>query len=956
MEYYHDETNNNYQIIKYEELDDLQGTGYYLIHKKTKAKLILIKNNDPNLVFSIGFKTIPENSRGVAHVVEHAIFRGSRNFATDDLYKELSQYPFIKYMNAMTYPDKTKFIFSCLKNKVYKKLIMVYLDAVFNPNFYNKTEIIEQEGWHYILPNINDSLSINGIVYNEMKAEYSQVNKAINREILKNLFPETFFCYDAGGNPEEIINLTHKECVEFHKKYYHPSNSIIYLYGDINMNGQLILINKLLNNFEERSFDKILYINPVKTNINSFYLTEEKDLAKNKIYYCYSIVISEKIDSKLYYALDILGYIMFGSTKSLLKNYLNNIYDGCEIEYSINKSLPKVVLSIIIRANLKVSNFSQDIQEVINNVINSGLNKSDLLFAINKLEVKVREGGYHNFPTGVAYEYKIYDELYHDEANPFEFLKYKDTFKSLKDNINNTYFESILFKYFINPQHSSCITLRPEAGTNINIKKIQNILDNKKLEMDKTELEAIISRNNNLSDKNKRNNNKSLSKLLSFSKKSIKYKNRTTLNNIFRINGVEIIHNNSFTNNICYISLMFNTKKIPIEYLNHLGLLHNIYSDFNRNNNANGEITTELSVYPINKSNDFKAYFEIKIKCLYSLLDKLLKSVNDIIFNENIDLNILYNKLYLVNKFITNGLESNKKNIILCRSLSYVSQSSKYIDEVKGYNYYRYINALYKNYNNQKNTIYNILKHIKKILFCKENLTINIISDEIVLKNTHSLLSELIDNINYSENILKSDGFLLDKCNEGFIIPSGLQYMVRSGNFINGGFVYTGLNNILGQILRYEYLLPKLRYAGYAYDCSSKFSMNGETYFITLRDSNMSKSNSIIEQIPDYLMNFKMSDHDFNRYIFSVIKNYERNYEPYENGKYSICNYIQGITDEDLHKEFESILYAKQNDICKSADMVDYILKSNYICAIGDKKSILDNGEMFYNICEFIKN
>ena len=224
-----------YEVLQKERIEDVHADGYLLRHKKSGARVMLLANDDENKVFNIIFRTPPADSTGVAHILEHSVLCGSRQFPLKDPFVELVKGSLNTFLNAMTYPDKTMYPVASCNDQDFKNLMHVYMDAVFYPNIYEKEEIFRQEGWHYQLDQVEDPLKYNGVVYNEMKGAFSSSEEVLEREIFNVLFPDTPYGVESGGDPKCIPDLTYENFLAFHGKYYHPSNSYIFLYGNMDM-------------------------------------------------------------------------------------------------------------------------------------------------------------------------------------------------------------------------------------------------------------------------------------------------------------------------------------------------------------------------------------------------------------------------------------------------------------------------------------------------------------------------------------------------------------------------------------------------------------------------------------------------------------------------------------------------------------------------------------------------
>ena len=315
-----------YSIIQKQELNELNATGYLLRHDKTKAKVAVIENEDENKVFSIGFRTPPKDSTGVAHIVEHTVLCGSREFPAKDPFIELAKGSLNTFLNAMTYPDKTVYPVASCNDKDFQNLMHVYLDAVFYPNIYKEEKIFKQEGWHYHLDSVEGPLSYNGVVFNEMKGVFSSPEQLIERKIQQSLFPDTSYGFESGGDPVNIPDLTYQEYLDFHSRYYHPSNSYIYLYGDMDMEEKLLWMDEnYLSHFDYLKVDSEIpeqkpFHQPVETE--AFYSLAEGESEEGKAYLSYNAVTGTSLDPDLYLAFQVLNYVLVQGVGAPVKQAL----------------------------------------------------------------------------------------------------------------------------------------------------------------------------------------------------------------------------------------------------------------------------------------------------------------------------------------------------------------------------------------------------------------------------------------------------------------------------------------------------------------------------------------------------------------------------------------------------------------------------------------------------------
>ena len=327
-----DTCKNIYEIIKEEEVKDIHANGYLLRHKKSGARISYFQNDDENKVFSIAFRTPPEDSTGIAHIIEHSVLCGSKDFPVKDPFVELAKGSLNTFLNAMTYPDKTVYPVASCNKKDFANLMHVYLDAVFYPNMLEKKEVFEQEGWHYELQDEEDELTINGVVYNEMRGVFSSPDQQLSRMVQKALFPNTTYGNESGGDPDDIPKLTYKDFKAFHAKYYHPSNSFISLYGNMDIEERLIWMDEeYLSHFDQIDPDSEIALQKAFESPISMSEKYSAQSEEAKAYFSYNSVVDTALNKEFQLAFQILAYALVLVPGAPLKQVLSDVKIGADI-------------------------------------------------------------------------------------------------------------------------------------------------------------------------------------------------------------------------------------------------------------------------------------------------------------------------------------------------------------------------------------------------------------------------------------------------------------------------------------------------------------------------------------------------------------------------------------------------------------------------------------------------
>ena len=972
-----------YEVIQDKDLSDLKSQGVLLKHKKSGARVLLMENDDENKVFAIGFRTPPSDSTGVPHIMEHSVLCGSREFPVKDPFVELVKGSLNTFLNAMTYPDKTVYPVASCNDKDFQNLMHVYMDAVFYPNIYESDKTFRQEGWSYHLEDPDGELTLSGVVYNEMKGAFSSPEGVLDRVILNSLFPDTSYANESGGDPEVIPELTYEQFLDFHRKYYHPSNSYIYLYGDMDMEEKLRWLDeKYLSDFDQIEVDSEIRnqqpFTEMKEIVQEYSIASDENISDNT-YLSYNKVIGTSLDEKLYLAFQILDYALLSAPGAPLKKALLDAGIGKDIMGSYDNGVYQPIFSVIAKnANMEQKEeFIRVIEDTLKNIAENGIDRKSLRAGINYHEFRFREADFGNYPRGLMYGLQLFDSWLYDEEKPFIHMEAIPTFEFLKSQVETGYFEELIRTYLLDNTHGSIVIIRPEQGRTARMdrelaEKLQSYKDGlspeeiQKLVQDTRELEEYQEEESAPED---------LEKIPVLHREDISREIAPICNDEKEIDGVKMIHHNVETNGIGYVTLMFDLSGIKEEKLPYVGILQSVLGIIDTTNYEYGELFNEINVHTGGigtslelytdvtkvKEKDFRATFEIKGKALYPKMDVLLSMMREILMESKLDdekrlkeiLAMLKSRLQM--SFLSSG-----HTTAALRSLSYTSPIAKFKDDTDGIGYYEVVKEIEEDFEGHKEELIRSLKAIAAKIFREDNMMISYTSAEEGLEPVEkafaavgSRLSDAADagaDADAADDVSGPCILHCRKRNEGFKTSSKVQYVARTGNFIDGGAEYTGALQILKVILSYDYLWQNIRVKGGAYGCMSNFNRIGEGYLISYRDPNLKKTMEIYEGVADYLKNFNVSDRDMNKFIIGTISNIDRPMNPSAKGSRSMNLYMNRVTEEMIRTERAQILNADQEDIRALAKVLEAMLSEHSLCVIGSEEKIEENKEMFMEV------
>ena len=964
-----------YEILDEHRVEDVQSDGFILRHKKSGARIAILSNNDDNKVFYIGFRTPPEDETGVPHIIEHTTLCGSKKFPVKDPFIELAKGSLNTFLNAMTYPDKTVYPIASCNDQDFKNLMDVYLDAVFNPNITKYEEIFKQEGWHYELTGKDDELKINGVVYNEMKGAYSSPDEVLSSQIYRSLFPDNTYSKDSGGNPEYIPKLTYEAYLDFYHKYYHPSNSYIYLYGDMDVVERLEWLDKeYLSLYDYKKVNSEINKQPAFDkikNVEAQYSITMDDSQENKTYLSYNRVVGDSLDEMLYQAFDVLDYALVSSPGAPVKQALIDAGIGDDVYGSYDAGILQPVFSFVAKnANAsQADEFESIIENTLKEVVKTGINKEALLAGINSSEFKFREADFGQFPKGLLFGLNCLDSWLFDDMKPFIHLECLGTFAKLRKAVDTDYFEKLIQEYLLDNTHGSSVTVKPKRGLgNEREEALAKELSDYKASLSDEEIKKLIEDTEHLKKyQEEPSSDEDLRKLPMLTRADMK-KNAMPFSNIEdELLDVKVVRHDIESNGIDYISFLFDAGDFAQSELGYLGFFTNAlglvstekysYTDLaNATNIYTGGISTGTASHPdIKDRNNFVFKFEVKLKVLEKNIDKALELMEQMLLTSDFtDTKRLGELVAQIKARLQANLSSSGHLVAAMRSMSSFSRYALYQDELKGIAFYRSICHIEKELSESPKSVSDKLAAIAKKLFARNRMLISFTGNNEAYGNAKPSLEKVIAGFDKMSAVGNQAEVHFNTAKEAFIDASQIQYVAKTGDFICEGYEYTGALRLLRIILSYDYLWINVRVKGGAYGCMNTFLRSGESYFVSYRDPNLSDTLDVYDRIPEYIKSFSPDERDMTKYIIGTFSALDTPMNPEAKGSRSLSAYLEGITYEQIQKERNEILNAQPEDIRRLADLVEAVLKKDSICVIGNENMIKESAGLFENVEKLI--
>lgn len=957
-----------YELIEKRRIGDLNSEGYLLRHKKTGARVALLSNDDENKVFAIGFRTTPTDSTGVAHILEHSVLCGSDKYPVKDPFVELVKGSLNTFLNAMTYADKTVYPLASCNDTDFKNLMDVYLDAVFHPHIYREEKIFRQEGWHYEMEDENAPLTINGVVYNEMKGAFSSPDEVLQRVLMNSLYPDTTYGVESGGDPKDIPSLTYENFLAFHKKYYHPSNSYIYLYGNMDMAERLEYMDReYLSCYEEKKVDSEVTEQKPFTEIKRItaeYPIGNEEKEEENAYLTYNAIVGDTLDRELYIAFQVLDYALCTAPGAPLKRALLEAGIGTDI-YSVYESSMKQPYFSIVSKNADGSQekaFVETVERVLQEIVKDGFDRKALYAALNHYEFKYREADFGSTPKGLMYGLQMLDSWLYDDSKPFIHIEANATFAALRDKVEKGYFEDLVRKYLVENHQKSILLLLPKKGlTEKEDKELKDRLAAYKDSLSKEEIDRIVAESKALKDyQDAEDSEENLQKIPLLKREDMKKEAAKTVNDLRSIEGTPFLYHDIFSNGIAYVRLIFKMSALSEEQLPYAALLKDIiglmdtehysYADlFNEMHIETGGMTTVTNVYGSNKDDEkYTATFEVKTKVLEDNMPKAFALMKEMMLHSDFSDKKRLKELLAENKSRMQAQMTDAAHVTaIYRALSGVSVTAALNEMLTGITYYRLLERLDKHFEEESDAVIEKLKEVSRLLFRADNLMVDLTGSKKAAEEIFSYVTAIKKDL-YCVSV-KEGGFtpVLRKVKEGYKTPGQVLFVCRAGNFKKKGIPYTGTLRALNVMMGYDYLWNQVRVKGGAYGCMCRFGRSGDCYFVSYRDPNLSKTISVYEQATDYIASYEADERTLTQFIIGAISEMDTPMNAASKGLFSLTAYMADLTDEDLQKERDELLATSAEDLRRTAEQVRAFMADDCLCAVGNAEKISGEKELF---------
>jgi Zn-dependent M16 (insulinase) family peptidase len=844
----------------------------------------------------------------------------------------------------------------------------VYLDAVFFPKIYERKESFLQEGWRYQIKDQSDPLTRGGIVFSEMKGAYSDPLRVLNQVTGQQLFPENAYRFDSGGDPDFIPELDYDSFLAAHRKYYHPANSYIYFYGDMDIEKCLDLLhNDYLCQFNAADFPEPIEINRQSGSdtpilCEGAYAVPAGAETNGKNYLSANYIVGDYTSAEDYYAFKLLANILIGTPASPVKKQLLDLGFGEEILGGFDSDILETVLAVTVKNSSKtIVEFKTALEDILRNLAENGIDKALIDSCIQKADFLYREEDYGYRPRGLVYNIVMLSSWLHG-GDPLEKLESRAILAQIKEKLlQENYFENLIRDRILNSRRAVYSALLPVPGLNEQREKaVEEKLEAYKNSLSEAEINTLIAQSDALQKfQETKDSETDLLKIpflaLSDVKKTpeaIPFVKETGL-------PFDLFCSPLKTNGILYQTMLFSTDKLPENQFYTIGLLSYLLGKLSTKSRSyevlSNEINSRLGGFSIEfkcfdnvvQQGSYQPYLAIKTKCVRENAAESFRLVGEILhetlFDDKSRIKALLTELKsrLQNAVLTSG-----HLFAMRRAESYVSAAGKYREDVSGIAFYTKVAEIAGDFEDCATMLIHDLEAAMHLIFNQENFSIDFTCEEEDLAGNRALAQDFYASLNGKKHKKAENVFLLNAPNEAFSTSGRVQYNVSIGRY-QEETAYSGHLYLLSNIISRVYFMDEIRLKGGAYGFGAPVSESGVFHFYSYRDPHLCKTYDVYKNTANFIRRFDANENEMRKHILGAVNQLDRYLLPKEKGERALKQYLCGKTYDMLLKERQEILSATPADLTKLIGIFEKHIEAARICTFGNAEKIASEKDLF---------
>lgn len=952
-------TMHGFELIREQAIPELNTQAKLWRHIATGAELLSLENDDVNKSFGITFRTPPSDSTGVPHIIEHSVLSGSRKYPLKEPFVQLLKGSLQTFLNAMTFGDKTVYLFASQNLQDFYNLLDVYLDAVLYPLLSKET--YQQEAWHYELERESEPMIYKGVVFNEMKGAYSSPDALLYRNGLRSLFPDTIYGNDSGGDPRNIPDLTYEQFTGFHRKFYHPSNALIFFYGDDDPEERLRVMDNWLREFQRAEIDAAIPLQPrfsAPKRIEQPYAVSDTE-ANGKGYTVTGWMLDEITDPETALGLTILSEALLGTPvaplrKALLESGLGENITGSGASFQTRQATFSTGLKgIDPQRSVEVE---QLILQTLEQLAQEGIDQGTIDAAVNTVEFELREMNTGNFPRGLALMMNALVPWLHGH-DPMEELAFEEPLTAVKAKIaeNPRYLSDLIRNYLIDNPHRVSLLLKPEQDlAQREAAAERERLDQARAAMTENDVQAVIETTHHLQQMQETPDSpEELVKIPRLQLADLPRENKIIPLETGQLANTRVLSHDIFTNGIVYLDLGFDLHHLPEHLVPYVPLFgrallelgtekENAVQLIQRIGRLTGGIRPQTFTSNIFGTQDSTAWLFLSGKATIDKSQELLAILNDILLTAKLDNKERFRQMVLEEKASREaGLIPGGSSFAFMRLRSHFTEAGWATEQMSGVSSIFFLRDLAQRVESDWQSVLSALEEMRRILINRNAMVANITLDEANWKQFEPRLETFLANLPDTEGkfVVWSPNYI--KANEGLTLPAKVNYVAKGTNLYKHGYSLNGSIDVISWYLNTSWLWEQVRVKGGAYGGGCMFDQQSGVFsFYSYRDPNLLNTLDVYNQTSKFLRETELSEDELVKGIIGAIGRLDTYRLPDARGYTSMLRYLSGTTDELRQRIRDQILSTGTADFRAFADTLDAVRESGEVVILGGQAAI----------------
>lgn len=946
-----------FELIKEQEISELNSRARIYRHKETGARLLSLENDDENKVFGITFRTPADDSTGIAHIMEHSVLCGSRKYPVKEPFVELIKGSLNTFLNAFTYPDKTCYPVASTNLQDFYNLVDVYLDAVFYPNLTPNT--LKQEGWHYELESSSEPMRLQGVVFNEMKGNYSSPDRLLGEYSQQVIFPDNTYQHDSGGDPRHIPALTWEQFQNFHKTYYHPSNSFIYFYGDDPLEKRLEIVEAYLKDFRhlEPNSDILLQSKfAAPKRVTKKYPAGEED--KEKAMVTLNWLLDENNDARQVLALSVLNHILLGTAASPLRKALIESGYGEDVTGGMETELRQMFFSAGLKGVLpaNIDKAEQLVIDTLQELATGGIERDAIEASLNTFEFRLRENNTGSYPRGLVIMLRALAPWLYG-GDPLKPLAFEALLDDIKQRLqaDPRFFESLIQQHLLGNQHRVTLIMEPDTGlSKQEEQQEQQRLHGVRAKMSDAEVQQVVTGTAELKAWQQRADRpEDLAKIPSLRLSDIERENPKIPIEVSDYAAAKILYHDLFTNGIVYFAVGFDLHRLPQELIPYLPLFSRSLIEMGTETQNYVQLAQRIgrktggvspTIYSLNPQGTEQALAMLMVrgKAMPAQADDMLDIIRDITLTVNLDNRERFRQMALEERA---GEESSivpgGHQVVGTRLRALFDEYGWLGEEMGGINYLFFLRRLLKQIDSDWPGVLANLQRIRELVFNRDGAVVNVTLDRENWAQVQPKVQQFLQA--YPAQKVAAVDWRYDPGSgfEGLTIPAQVNYVGKAASLYDLGYQFHGSALVINKFLRTTWLWDRVRVQGGAYGAFSKIDRRAGVFtFISYRDPNLLKTLENYDLASQFLRSVSLSREEIDRSIIGTISDLDSYKLPDAKGYTSMAHYLSGDTDADLQRIRDEVLSTTEVHFRQFAEVLDAFNKQAYVIVLGAEDTI----------------